>query len=153
MNVAAALEPVGGEDARRLLTAYLAEVEYELGARPARSPAEPEELSPPSGGFVVVRDEAGRAVACGGFRRLDDRACEVKRMYVAPDSRGHGIGRLLLTAIEAAATDAGYARARLDTAEPLQPALALYRSAGYRPIAPYNDNPHAAYWLEKRLGV
>ncbi len=50
-----------------------------------------------------------------------------------------------------AIADLGYERARLDTG-PKQPhAQRLYRAAGYVEIAPYNDNPFACFWGEKRL--
>ncbi len=43
----------------------------------------------------------------------------------------------------------GFKRLRLDTGERQGPAIALYRSAGYRPIAPYNDT--ADLWFERDL--
>jgi hypothetical protein len=45
----------------------------------------------------------------------------------------------------------GYASARLDTGPKQVTAQRLYRAAGYREIAPYNDNPFACFWGEKRL--
>src|SRR5581483_1281995 len=47
----------------------------------------------PDGVFLVVRDEDGRAVACGGIARFDDARAELKRMYVVPERRGLGLGR------------------------------------------------------------
>ena len=64
---------------------------YEPGL-PAGPSARPEELSPPGGGFVVLWED-GRAVAGGGVKRLDDDACEIKRMYVVPEARGRGAVR------------------------------------------------------------
>ena len=72
-------------------------------------------------------------------------------MWVDPAARGAGVGRGLLAALEVAAADLGAATVRLDTAASLSEALGLYRSAGYREIAPYNDNPYAAHWLERTL--
>jgi GNAT superfamily N-acetyltransferase len=149
----AALEPVAGATGRSLLAAYVAEIDRTLESHRASSPADTEELAPPGGGFVVARDEAGKPVGCGAFRRLEDGVCEVKRMYVAPEARGLGIGRLILETLEAEAAAAGYRLARLDTAEPLRAARALYASAGWREVAPYNDNPHASHWFEKELSA
>lgn len=108
------------------------------------------ELGPPHGAFLVgYRD--GIAICCGGVKRLDDRHCELKRMYVAPEARGAGVGRQLLRALEHAARDLGYEVARLDTG-PRQPgAQRLYESDGYLPITNFNGNPVASFFGEKPL--
>ena len=122
---------------------------YEPGL-PMGPSARPSELSPPGGGFVVLR-EHGRAVAGGGIKRLDDRACEIKRMYVAPDSRGRGLGRTLLAALEELARYLGYALARLDTGDKQPGARRMYEHAGYASVPDYNGNRYASFWGEKRL--
>jgi GNAT superfamily N-acetyltransferase len=108
------------------------------------------ELGPPHGAFLVgYRD--GEPICCGGVKRLDDRHCELKRMYVAPAARGGGVGRRLLRALEDAARDLGYTVARLDTG-PRQPgARHLYESDGYVPIPNFNGNPVASFFGEKPL--
>lgn len=108
------------------------------------------ELGPPHGTFLVGW-QGERAVCCGGLKRLDDRACEIKRMYVAPAARGQGVARQLLAALEDAARELGYALARLDSGDRQPHALALYGSAGYREIPNFNGNPAATYFAEKSL--
>jgi GNAT superfamily N-acetyltransferase len=110
--------------------------------------APPEELEPPHGAFLVARVD-GRPVGCGAVRKLDEATGEVKRMWIDPNVRGHGVGRGLLVALEEVASDLGCQRVRLDTSSYLTEALALYQSCGYQEIAAYNDNPYAAYWFEK----
>ena len=122
---------------------------YEPGL-PMGSSATPSELSPPGGGFVVLW-EGARAVAGGGLKRLGDVACEIKRMYVAPEARGRGLGRALLAALEDLARDLGYAVARLDTGAEQPGARRMYERAGYESVPDYNGNPYAAWWGEKRL--
>lgn len=109
-----------------------------------------DELGPPTGTYLVGwRD--GEAVAGGGLRLLEPGLGEIKRMYVVPTSRSRGVARRLLWALEEAARRRGLERVRLDTG-PKQPhAQALYRSAGYREIPPYNDNGRASFWGEKHL--
>jgi GNAT superfamily N-acetyltransferase len=108
------------------------------------------ELGPPGGAFRVGwRGEL--AVCCGGIKRLDDQACEIKRMYVAPQARGQGVARALLGALEQVARDLGYVIVRLDTGPRQAHALALYRSAGYSEIPNFNANPAALYFGEKPL--
>ena len=117
---------------------------------PAMHKAGIAELGPPHGAFLVgYRD--GVPICCGGVKRLDDRHCELKRMYVAPAARGAGVGRQLLRALEDTARELGYAVARLDTG-PRQPgARHLYQSDGYAPIANFNGNPVASFFGEKPL--
>ena len=107
-------------------------------------------MVPPDGVFVIVYED-GEAVAGGGLRRLAPDAAEIKRMFVAPPARGRGHGRRVLDELEAAAADLGYRRLRLDTAQSMTTAIALYRSAGYRDIPDYNGNSYASYWGEKKL--
>jgi GNAT superfamily N-acetyltransferase len=113
--------------------------------------ASPSELGPPTGVFLVGFDGEDRPVCCGGIKRLDDEACEIKRMYVVPEARGGGGARELLAALEDAARDLGFRLARLDTG-PRQPhAERLYRGAGYEPVGNFNRNPMASFFGEKRL--
>jgi GNAT superfamily N-acetyltransferase len=72
-------------------------------------------------------------------------------MYMAPQVRGRGLGRVLLAALESHARALGYELARLDTGDKQPGAQHLYESAGYRPIPNYNGNPIATYFGEKRL--
>ena len=144
--------PAGSPDALALVEAMVRDVaaDYDGGDHLPGPSATPRDFTPPDGAFVALYD-AGRAVAGGGVKRLDDRCGEIKRMYVVPDARGRGLARTLLGAIEDAARDLGYERVRLDTGDFQPHALALYRSAGYLDIPDYNDNPYATYWGEKAL--
>ena len=139
-------------DARRLLAAYLDDLERRIEGwnRDGYVDADADELLPPAGALLVAYD-GGAAVACGAVHVIGPGIAEVKRMFVAPGARGRGLGRALLTALEHQAVELGCSVARLDTAEPLAEALALYRSAGYAEIGDYNANPNATTWLERRL--
>jgi GNAT superfamily N-acetyltransferase len=107
----------------------------------------------PHGVFLVIRDDDGRAVGCGGVARFDHTRGELKRMYVVPDARGLGLGRRLLAELEAQARRLGYVALVLETGD-LQPeALGLYRSSGYEPIPCYPpyDSRALSLCFEKRL--
>lgn len=99
-------------------------------------------FEPPAGIFLVLRDDDGRAVACGGIVRFDQERGELKRMYVVPELRGRGLGRRLLVELEQAAEQLGYRGVVLETGD-LQPeALGLYETSGYQRIPcypPYNS--------------
>jgi GNAT superfamily N-acetyltransferase len=123
---------------------------YETFSRLDNPPLQPSELRPPGGAYVVGY-QGGVAVAGGGVRRLSADVGEIKRMYVRPDQRSRGLARALLGALEEAARSLGYRAVRLDTGPKQVHALALYRSAGYVDVDPYNDNPFACFWGEKQL--
>ena len=135
-----------------LLTAMRRELNdvYETFSRLDNPPLTPDELRPP-GGIYLVGFEGSDALAGGGVRRLDDEVAEIKRMYVRPAARSRGVARALLHALEKSAVELGYRAARLDTGPRQVHGLALYRSAGYVEVEPYNDNPFACFWGEKRL--
>jgi GNAT superfamily N-acetyltransferase len=104
-----------------------------------------DELAAPGGTFLVALAD-DEPVGCVGIRRYPrpDRAGvgEVKRMYVAPRARRSGLGRLLLGAAVDAARQLGYERVVLETGTRQPEAMALYESAGFRPIPPYGEYRH-----------
>ena len=145
-------EPADDEPGRALLAGFEREIaERYPGWDPSQGPtALPAEIGPPTGCFLVAYVD-GQPSGCAALKRLDEETAEIKRVYVAPQARGHGVARRLLTALEAAARELGYARARLDTGARQPDAVALFRSSGYEEIPDYNGNAYAAYWFEKGL--
>jgi len=82
-----------------------------------------------------------QAAGCIALRRVDAETGEVKRLWVRPAFRASGPGRALAARIISEAREAGYARLILDTLGTMALAMALYRSLGFRDIAPYDNNP------------
>ena len=70
---------------------------------------DPTEVAPGRGAFLVVVLD-GKPVGCGAVRLLDDETAELKRMYVARELRGRGLGRRLVAALEAEAIALGARR-------------------------------------------
>ena len=142
------------------LNAELAALYPEPGATHFR--LDPEDVAPGTGAFLVAR-RSGRPVGCGAVRRLRDAALaralgprvgELKRMYVAPEVRGQGIGRALLDRLEAEARALGLARLVLETGTRQTEALALYRRAGFAEIPAYGEyvtSPGTSVCLSKAL--
>ena len=100
--------------------------------------APPDEFLPPGGLFVLATVD-GKPMACAGFRRVDDATAELKRMYVRPAARGKGLARRLLAHLEQQAVQTGYTELWLETGLEQPEAIALYISAGYRPIPPFGQ--------------
>jgi GNAT superfamily N-acetyltransferase len=107
----------------------------------------------PDGVFLVVRDDDGAAVACGGIARFDGERAELKRMYVVPAARGRGLGRRILVELEDAARGLGYTGVVLETGDRQPEALGLYESSGYEriPCYPPYDSRALSLCFEKRL--
>lgn len=141
-----------GEEAQACIRAYFSELRdrFDEGFDPGLSvSATPEELVPPHGGFFIARLD-GAAIGCGALKIKDGGFGELKRMWVAPSARGLGVAQRLLESLEAQAAAAGVDILRLDTHRNLSEARGLYFRNGYVEIPPYNTNPYAHYWFEKR---
>ena len=146
-------ESVTSPDARSCLDEYFRELaeRFDFGFDPAKGGEVSEaEMTPPAGWFFLARLD-GRPVGCGALRRLKAGVGEVKRMWTAPNARGLGVARRMITTIEATAREAGLKTLRLDTNRTLIEAQALYRKLGFVEIERYGHNPYADHWFEKRL--
>jgi DNA-binding MarR family transcriptional regulator/GNAT superfamily N-acetyltransferase len=140
---------------RHCLREYAAELDrrFPQGFDPALSiSAEADELRPPAG-LLLVASLGPEPVGCGALKFHDDGPTELKRMWIAESARGLGLGRRLLGELEAHAARGPSPVVRLETNESLAEAIALYRSAGYAEVEPFNDESYAHHWFEKRLEV
>jgi len=100
----------------------------------------PGDFAPPRGRLLLATNDA-IVVGCGALHPLSSDVCEMKRVYVRPQFRGMGIGRLLASALLANAREAGYARMCLETVTFMDTAIALYESLGFRRCDPYYQIP------------
>ncbi len=137
---------------RALWSDYLAWVNVELGQRYGisfpideileRNLADLTPFQPPRGRLLLADD-----VGIGALQPIGDEVGEIKRMFVSPAARGGGVGRRLLEGLLAGADDVGYRRVRLDSVRFMDAAHALYRSAGFVEIAPYEQSEiPPEYW-------
>lgn len=145
--------PATGPEAQYCLTEYYRELagRFDTGFDPDKSFAPSlAEFAPPRGSFLVLR-MAGEPVGCGGLKPISAEAAYLKRMWIAPQARGFGLARRLLAALEDKARVLGYRTVKLETNKALTEAQQLYRSSGYSEVAPFNDEPYAHHWFEKRI--
>lgn len=152
-EITIASAPPDGAEAIACLQAYYAELDERFPEgfdATLTTSADVEELTPPNGDLLLVRD-GDEVVGIGCVKLLGDRATvEVKRMWVAPSHRGQGIGGRLLAQLEQRARQLGATTAVLDTRR-LLGAVPLYERHGYRATSPFNDNPYPDWWGAKRL--
>jgi GNAT superfamily N-acetyltransferase len=142
----------GHADALRLIDEVQAEYVVRYGG-PDRTPLDPLMFEPPTGSFFVgylSGAEGRRPVVSGAWRSHDDveafgsrRTAEVKRMYVVPELRGHGLARRILAHLERDAAGAGHEVMILETGTAQPEAIALYESSGYTPIPSFGYYRHA----------
>ncbi|WP_018182639.1 GNAT family N-acetyltransferase [Kaistia granuli] len=145
-----AIRPARTEDDLRVVVAmvraYAASLDIDLCFQDfeAEIAAMPGKYAPPDGELLLARNAEDVPLGCVGLRPLPGLGlCEMKRLYVAPDGRGLGLGRALVAAVIGEAKRIGYREMRLDTLPSMTTALSLYRSAGFRTIAPYYATPIA----------
>src|SRR6266849_3595104 len=112
----------------------------------------PGDYAPPDGRLLLAEYE-GQLAGCVALHKLESGICEMKRLYLRPQFRGKGLGRVLAETVVAEARAVGYRKMRLDTVEPVMPnAVAMYRRLGFVEIEAYRTNPIAgALYMELRL--
>jgi DNA-binding MarR family transcriptional regulator/GNAT superfamily N-acetyltransferase len=145
------VEDPASTTSRWCLSQYFTELNerFDIGFDPAQSLySNTSVFARPTGAFVVARMR-GRAVGCGAVKFNGKRPAEFKRMWIAKDARGMGLGRRLLLELETQARGAGAPAVRLETNRALEEAIAMYRKAGYVEIEPFNDELYAHHWFEK----
>jgi DNA-binding MarR family transcriptional regulator/GNAT superfamily N-acetyltransferase len=139
--------------ARYCLREYAAELDRRFpgGFDHAQSNAPDVSVFRPPNGLMLVATLQSEPVGCGALILHEGEPPYIKRMWVAEPARGLGIGRRLLAELEARAADTGSRTVQLETNGTLTEAIAMYRSAGYVEVEPFNDEPYAHHWFEKRL--
>jgi len=94
-------------------------------------------------GRLFFAEIDGRPAGCVGVRPLadSDGLCEMKRLYVAPEARGQGVGATLAMAAIKAAKEIGYKKLMLDTLPNMRMAVKLYRELGFTEAPAYYQTP------------
>jgi putative acetyltransferase len=143
-----ATTPVHIAEAKRLMIEYRDSISTPLCFQgfDAEMASLPGRYAPPTGVMLLALDrQRGVYGGCIALREIDaapfGRICEMKRLYVAPASRGAGLGRMLALDLLRRASAMGYAAMRLDTDSDMLPARRLYESLGFTPIPKYNNDP------------
>ena len=141
-------------EARELFREYAGSLNFSLGFQNFdRELAElPGDYAPPEGRLLLA-ELGGDIAGCVALHPWKPGICEMKRLYLRPQFRGMGLGRVLAEAVIREARKIGYQQMRLDTVEPVMAdAVAMYRKLGFCAIAPYRENPMpGTLYLELKL--
>lgn len=95
---------------------------------------------PPKGRLYLATVE-GEVAGCIALKYVDEKTCELKRLYVKPEFRGNQIAEALVNQIIDDAKKIGYKKIQLDTLPFLKSAIHLYERYGFYEILPYNNSP------------
>ena len=139
-------------EARSCVARYYAEIaqRFEGGFDPDRAlQLSDDDLRPPRGVFLLATAD-GQSHGCVAVR-LTGANADLKRLWVAPASRGLGLASRLVAAAETEARALGATMIRLDTNRALTEAIALYRARGFAEVPAFNAEPHAHHWFAKPL--
>ncbi len=112
-----------------------------------------EALAAPDIRFFAVRMDGGYC-GCGAIRVHGQDYAEVKRIFVAPSARGHGIARHILARLEDETRNLGLSLLRLETGIYQPEALALFAAMGFAKCGPFGDYPAddpMSVFMEKKL--
>lgn len=120
--------------------AIFAGLETELAGLPGR-------YGPPTGSLVLARLE-GKPVGCVAFYAHDASTIEVKRMFVLPQARGHGIGGRMMELLLAQARAAGFRRVLLSSHHSMHAAHATHRRAGFHEVPIAAEFPSAVAGID-----
>jgi GNAT superfamily N-acetyltransferase len=143
MNFVQVKSPEEIESARKLFEEYAQRLEINLCFQDFEGELAslPGDYQPPSGRLLLAFVDQQLA-GCVALRQLGENICEMKRLYLKPELRGKGLGRVLAERIIREAREIGYRRMRLDTLPgKMDRAIALYRSLGFNEIPAYYSNP------------
>ncbi len=142
VEITDAYDPASIEAARTLFEEYQQTLGIDLSFQDFATELETlqGEYVPPHGRLLLARGD-GAVVGCVAMRPLTSETCEMKRLYVRPQSRAGGVGRQLAEQVIAEARAIGYRHMYLDTLPEMGGAQRLYESLGFKDIPAYRHNP------------
>jgi putative acetyltransferase len=100
----------------------------------------PKVYAPPKGCIILAKQD-NQTVGCVALKPIGEGICEMKRLYVRPQARGMGLGRMLVEELIKFARESDYATMKLDTLPKLKEAIQLYSSFGFTKTTAYVYNP------------
>jgi putative acetyltransferase len=143
VEIVTAAHPQEFCDAKLLIMDYVAWLGMDLSFQDFDREMEtlPDLYNTERGGLFIAYLN-GQPVGVAGLRKFGENDGEVKRMFVKPEARTRGIGRLLLAKCIETAQQLHYISLKLDTSDEMKTAINLYEKMGFVEIPAYRFNPH-----------
>ena len=130
--------------------------EYDLKQDPACTDADIKDIESSyfgrGGTFFVLETEDGSIIGAYGLYPVEEKTCELRKMYLHKAHRGKGLGKFLLEDALSKARQLGFERMILETASVLKEAITLYKSYGFIEYNPQHMSSRCdqAYLFELR---
>lgn len=143
------------EDVRQLFLEYADTLDIDLCFQNFDEEVKslPGKYSPPDGELIIALVD-GKCAGCIAVRKISERICEMKRLYVRDKYRGLGTGKKLVSEIIETAKNHGYEFMRLDTLPSMKSAQNMYTAFGFYDIEPYVYNPiEGVRYMELKLDI
>ncbi len=141
------------EETKLLIGEYIRSLHIDLSFQDIDNELQsfPHNYDDPDAAFLIAKHE-NIICGCVGLKKIDTNICEMKRLYVRDEYKGHGIGKELIKRILEEAKNKGYKKMRLDTLKEMKKAQELYRQFSFYEIEPYVYNPiEGTVFMEKIL--
>jgi ribosomal protein S18 acetylase RimI-like enzyme len=155
--------PRDHEAVNNLLTAYAHSLAIDLSFQnfDAELASLPGKYATATGGELLLASistssspPAATIIGCAALRAFAPYTCEIKRLYVVPEARSVGAGRMLLEAMIERARALGYQDMLLDTLPSMLNARKLYGLFGFEEVEPYYDSPvEGTCFMRLKLGT
>ncbi len=128
--------------------------QYGLKVNPEETDADIQDIQASyiqSGGAFKVLEDNGGIVGSYGLYRIDEDSCELRKMYLRPEYKGKGLGKMMMDDAFLTATTLGFSRMVLETNRCLKEALNLYRKYGFVEYASGHLSDRCDCAMEKKL--
>jgi leucyl-tRNA synthetase/very-short-patch-repair endonuclease len=140
------------QEVTNILKEYFDNLQSEFGSIYYEADQPIEELFQEGNFFWLLKDSSSNEISgCVALRSLEEKKCEVRRLFIKPKFRKQGLGNLLMEFVERFAMSCGFEEMYLDSTSKLKNAVELYKKLGYQDTKPYNHHAEADVFMKKKL--
>ncbi len=128
--------------------------EYGLATDPEKTDADLKDIRQsyilPGGAFRILECD-GRTIGSYGLYASTKESCELRKMYLLPEFRGRGLGKMMMEDALRLAKDLGFVEMTLETNSRLKEAIGLYKGYGFTEFTPHHLSDRCDSAMRKTL--
>lgn len=109
------------------------------------------ELAYQKGYFGMIQNRDGKMVGTFGLFPLGETTAEIRKMYLLPEARGHGVGKWMVNFLIEKAKELKFQKVELETASVLKEAIGLYKKIGFQEVTASNASPRCDRAFEMKI--